>query len=112
VAALDVMQAESRKLRWYAPIWKDPLGWARWVGNSRVHLVCAVVFHLAFFGIWIGSLFCFATVRTIGEPGALGHIPALFLCLVAFFASVFVPAAYLYALYRLVRIIDEKCGKA
>ena len=73
-----VMQTECRKLRWYAPIWKDPLRWARWVGNSRVNLVCAVVVQLAFCGIWIGSLFSFATVRSVDELGWLSHIPLVF----------------------------------
>jgi L-cystine uptake protein TcyP (sodium:dicarboxylate symporter family) len=102
-----VMQTESRKLRWYAPIWKEPLRWARWVGNSRVNLVCAVVVQLAFCGMWIGSLFSFATVRSIDELGWLSHVPLVFLVAVAFLASVFIPAAYIYALYRLIGIIDE-----
>ena len=106
------MQTQSRKLRWYAPIWKDPIGWARWVGNSRTHLVCAVAFQVAFCGIWIGSLFSFATVRSIDELGWLSHVPLVFLVAVAFLASVFIPAAYIYALYRLIGIIDEKSKKA
>jgi hypothetical protein len=107
-----VMQNDSHKLRWYAPIWKDPLGWARWVGNSRLHLVCAVGLQLVFWGIWIGSLLCFATVRSIGESGWLRQIPFVFLLAVGFVASVFIPATYLYALYRLIRIIDEKSKEA
>jgi L-cystine uptake protein TcyP (sodium:dicarboxylate symporter family) len=106
------MQTEPRKLRWYAPIWKDSLGWARWVGNSRVHLACAVVLQLAFWGIWTGCLLSFATVRSIGELGWLSHLPLVFLLAVAFVAGVFVPAAYLYALYRLIRIIDENSKQA
>jgi len=106
------MQNDSRKLRWYAPIWKDPLGWARWVGNSKFHLVCAVILQLAFWGIWIGSLLSFATVRSIGELGWLSQIPLVFLLAVAFVASVFIPTAYLYALYRLIGIIDEKSKEA
>jgi len=106
------MPNEARKLRWYAPLWKDPLGWARWVGNSKTHLACAVAFHLALWGVWIGSLFAFATVHTITGVGVLSKIPAVFLCLLGFFAGVFVPATYLYALYRLIRIIDEKANKA
>jgi hypothetical protein len=106
------MQNESRKLRWYAPIWKDPLGWARWVGNSRIHLGCAVALQVAFCGIWIGCLFSFATVRSIGETGWFSHLPLVFLVAIAFVASVFIPAAYLYALYRLIGIIDEKSKKA
>jgi len=106
------MPTEPRKLRWYAPIWKDPLGWARWVGNSKIHLVCAVVLQLAFLGIWIGSLFSFATVRSVGELGWFSHLPLVFLLAVAFVASVFIPVTYLYALYRLIRIIDEKSKEA
>jgi len=34
--------------------------------------VCAVVLQLAFCGIWIGSLFSFATVRSIGDLAGLG----------------------------------------
>jgi hypothetical protein len=107
-----VMQNNPRKLRWYAPIWKDPLAWARWVGNSRLHLVCAIILQLAFWGIWIGSLFAFATVRSIGEPGWLSHIPLVFLLAVAFVATVFIPGAYLYVVYRLIGIIDEKSKEA
>jgi hypothetical protein len=60
----------------------------------------------------MGSVLAFATVRTISELGVLGHIPLVFLAAVAFFAGVFVPATYAYALYRLIRIIDEKSNKA
>src|SRR5258707_12384608 len=101
------MQTESGKLRWYAPIWKDPLGWARWVGNSRIHLVWSVLLQVAFCGIWIGSLFFFARVRSVGDSW-LSHLPLAFLIAVAFVASVFIPAAYIYSLYRLIAIIDEK----
>ena len=71
-----------------------------------------MAFQVAFCGIWIASLFSFATVRRIGGLGWLSHIPLVFLLAVAFIASVFIPAAYLYALYRLIGIIDEKSKKA
>ena len=102
------MAPEGQKLRWYAPIWKDPLGWSRWGGNSRAHLFCAILFHLALWCTWAVALLNFATVRTIGDLGLLSHVPLLFLLALAFLASVFIPAAYLYALYLLIRIIDEK----
>jgi hypothetical protein len=51
-------------------------------------------------------------VRSIGESGWFSHIPLVFLLAVAFVASVFIPATYLYALYRLIGIIDEKSKAA
>jgi len=74
--------------------------------------VCAVGLQMALCGIWIGSLFSFATVRSIGEFGWLSHVPLVFLMAVAFTAGVIIPAAYIYALYRLIGIIDEKSKKA
>ena len=106
------MPTEPTKLRWYAPLWKDPLGWARWGGNSGTHLVCAIIFHLVLWGLWVFGLFAFASVQSLGGSGLLSPLPLLFLLGVAFFASVLIPAAYLYALYRLIGIIDEKSKKA
>jgi hypothetical protein len=110
--SFGVMQSEPPKLRWYTPSWSDPVGWARWGGNSRMHLLCAILFQLALWGMWVGCLFAFATIRTIEGVPVLSHVPLLFLLAVAFVTGVFFPAAFLYALYQLIRIIDENSRKA
>ena len=106
------MPPEHRKLRCYAPIWKDPLGWARSVCNSRFRLACAVGFHLTMCGLWLGSLVSFATVRTIDGAGVFAQLPLISLCILGFFLGVFAPVMYLYALYRIIRIIDEQRERA
>jgi hypothetical protein len=101
-----VMQSESRKLRWFAPIWEDPLRWARGVGNSRLRLLCAIAVHLAFWGMWCFGVSMLASGRVVSEASL--NTPLLCtLSIIAFVPCVLIPSLYVYALYRLIRIIDE-----
>jgi hypothetical protein len=97
---------EKQKLKWSGPIWKDPIGWARYIGNSkkRVYLWCLI--HLLFvsYGFWeiynrlvrmnIDSYRLISTLR-------FGAIPI-------FYIGVFFPVLYIYVIYRLLKIIDQK----
>src|ERR1035441_3457380 len=102
----DVMQSESRKLRWYAPIWEDPLRWARGVASSRFRLLCAIAVHLAFWGMWCFGISMLASGRIASEASM--NTPLLCtLSIIAFVPCVLIPSLYAYVLYRLIRIIDE-----
>jgi hypothetical protein len=75
-------------------------------------LACAITFHVSLRAVWVGGLVAFGDVRTVENFGSFGRVPLMFLMALGFMAGVFIPSAYLYALYRLIRMIDETSKKA
>ena len=86
----------DRKLKLFAPIWKDPLGWGRWMGNSKLHVFFWSLFHIAFMSPFIiyGSL-----AQQLPLKSAFIIFPLLF--------GGFYPCLYIYVIYRLIKKIDE-----
>ena len=79
-------------------IWGDPLGWGRGVGNNRLHVFFWSLFHI----LVILPFMIFANIST-DTPKIISTLtmPTLF------FGGVY-PCFYVYVIYRLIRMIDEK----
>lgn len=93
------MSKPSRKLKFWCPIWKDPLSWARWVGNTKINMILFLLFHIEYvlFILYIGKRF----VQSVDEA---------IMIMVGFlvFIAVIFPGYYIYVIYRLIKMIDER----
>ena len=89
----------GRNLRLWCPIWKDPVGWGRWVGNSKAHIVISIILHAGFVFFALYVLGASAETRE-------GAVRVMTPCIL--FIAVFLPSCYIYVIYRLIKMIDEK----
>jgi hypothetical protein len=95
----------DRNLKFFTPIFTNPVGWARWIGNSLKFVFVCFLVHLLFVTIGFGFIYI-GLINTGLEPQR-----ALNLLLPGFFPIVFIgiiyPTMYAYAIFRLLKIIDK-----
>jgi hypothetical protein len=96
------------------PIWSNPIGWARKVGQSRAKVIIWILIHIAFvaFGFW--SIYFLTwkiqnldiSNQTINNQlKIMAMIPGAGIIV---FIGVLYPAFYLYIIYRLLQEIDKR----
>ncbi len=86
----------KKKLKFICPIWKDPLGWSRWVAGNKLFLSIAILFHaIIAIGMVLTVYFDLGKEIEVDNIAFLAFVVFLFLSL------------YAYALYRLIKIIDH-----
>ena len=87
-------------------IFTNPVAWARWIGNSPIHVFIWFLIHSLF--ITIGLWFIYDKLIFTGfeSQKALDVLkPSLFPIM---FVGIYFPVLYAYAIYRLLRIIDKR----
>ena len=89
------MKDNSRKLKWWVPIWDDPVGWCRWIGKSKAHVLGSIILYTA---LVISSAF---RISLNSDVNTLNLIfgPLLFIWVL--------PCLFIYAIYRMSKIIDN-----
>jgi hypothetical protein len=96
---------------WWCPIWRYPVAWARKIGKSKGSLLFFIIGHAVFFFLLMGmiALLTFVPHTKGGIIAAkkakwfwAGAVPY------AFIFVVFFPGLYLYAIYRLIGVIDGR----
>ena len=100
------MVSMNRKESKSTLIFTNPVGWARWIGNSPFHVFIWFLIHSLF--IAMGLWFIYDKLVITGfEPQKAFDVlkPSLFPIL---FVGVYFPVLYAYAIYRLLKIIDKK----
>ena len=99
---------KKKKLKFWCPIWKDPLGWSRWLGNNKVHLSIAILFHLIFCAVITAGIIAVKRLPDSETLDSLSSVIYSSMGIHLFVVGFFIPASYLYAIYRLIKIIDKK----
>jgi len=90
------MKNAKKRSKYWNPIYRDPVGWARKFGGSKTRVVTIIIFqHLSTCMIYLGFW--------IAPPATSGFGPAVML----FVLAAGFPSLYIYAVYRLVKVIDE-----
>jgi len=94
-------------MKWTTPIWSDPVGWSEKVAKTRFRIFILLLFHI--YCVLMGLLMINKLLQSVQE-GQVYRISTI-LEVGAFpivIGGVFLPALYMYAVYRLLRIIKEK----
>jgi hypothetical protein len=109
---LDVVHI-MKKRKWITPIWRDPIGWSKWIGRTKWHVFGWSMVHVAFTGagllVMSLSLKFYPSIQVSEEasfsPFYLVILPgAIPIVLV----GIAYPVMYIYAIYRLLRIVDDE----
>jgi len=96
------------------PIWSNPVGWARKVGQSRTKVFIWILIHVAFVAFGFLSIHFltgkiqndnFSNDAINNQLTIMAMIPAVGTIV---FIGVFLPGLYLYAIYRLLQEIDKR----
>jgi hypothetical protein len=114
---IAAIENNSTLNKWITPIWSNPIGWARKVGQSRVKVIIWIFIHIAFvaFGLW--AIYSFTRRLQNGDlsneifKNQLNQLDILTLLVGAMpiiFIGVLYPAFYLYVIYRLLQEIDKR----
>ena len=80
-------------MKWITPLWRDPIGWSEKIAKTKLRVFLGMLTHIAFVG-W--GLFRIQKSNSITESA-----------LIIIFIGVMFPCIYLYALHRLLRIIQK-----
>ena len=98
------------------PIWNNPIGWARKVGQSRSKVIIWTFIHLAFvaFGLW-SIYFLVGKIPTNDFSGQSANKLNLILAMTPgigtmIFIGAFFPACYLFVIHRLLQEIEKRDG--
>ena len=93
------------KLMWWCPIWKDPLNWSRWIGNNKIHLSIAIVFQVVIVSLYLMLLLL---LNSPSFPDSIRFYYIYLSWTFLFIIGVEIPALLMYAIYRLLKTIDEQ----
>jgi hypothetical protein len=87
------------------PLWSDPVGWSEQVAKTRLRVLIWTLIHVGFVSGGIFSIYWLLPMLPADSHLSLlailmGAIPIVFI-------GVAYPAMYLYAMYRLLKIVRE-----
>lgn len=91
-------------MKWITPIWSDPVGWSEAVAKTPLRIVSWVIIHIIF--VTFALMQIYRLVPSDMDP----HLKLLIVFGAAspiYFVGVFFPAMYLYAIYRLLRRVNN-----
>jgi hypothetical protein len=106
----------SKLKKWFSPtpIWSNPIGWARKVGQSRAKVIVWILIHIAFVGGGLWAIYSFTgKIQSEVFPdrsirNQLQMLAVLSGAMPIIFIGVCYPAFYLYVIYRLLQEIDKQ----
>ena len=87
-------------------IFTNPVGWARWIGNSLIHVFSLFLIHSLFVVMGLWFIYDKLLITGFESQKAFDVLkPSLFPII---FVGVYFPVLYAYAINRLLKIIDKK----
>jgi len=96
----------DRKLKLFTPIYSDPVGWSRWIGNSLLFVLLWFIFNLVL--TYFGFQMIYHKLIQIGIENNV-VVDAITIAIIPIgIAGVLLPTMNAYAIYRLLKIIDGK----
>jgi hypothetical protein len=88
-----------------APLWRDPVGWAEQVARTKFRVFVWILIHIIFVAIGLAGTYTLLQ-KSHGDADISPYlIPALAGPIVII--GIYYPALYLYAMYRLLKIVKE-----
>lgn len=87
------------------PLSRNPVGWAEQVAKTKFRVFLWILIHIGFVAAGLGGIYWLLPKPHIDSPVT----PYLFLAGAGpiVFIGIWYPAMYLYAMYRLLKIIKE-----
>jgi len=88
------------------PLWSDPVGWSEQVAKTRLRVLIWTFVHVGFV---LGGIFSiYWLLRKLPTDSHLSLFAILMGACPIVFIGVGYPAMYLYAMYRLLKIVRER----
>lgn len=85
------------------PLWSDPVGWAEQVAKTKLRVFVWILIHIIFVAVGLAGTYLLLQ-KSHGDPDVSPYlIPALAGPIVII--GIYYPAMYLYAMYRLLKIV-------
>jgi hypothetical protein len=85
------------------PLWSDPVGWAEQVAKTKLRVALWILIHIAFVAIGLAGIYVLSQKAHPDTDVSSYLIPALAGPIVII--GIWYPAMYLYAMYRLLKIV-------
>jgi hypothetical protein len=104
----------KKRTKWITPIYRDPVGWSKKLAGSRLRMTLFVFVHILFVSgglftiYWFLNLLSKAPVKDATDIQTIGLWAILMGAGPIIFIGIFYPALYIYAIYRLLKIIEKK----
>jgi hypothetical protein len=106
-------------MKWITPLWSDPIGWSEAAAKTRLRMFILMSFHIAmtFLGLVIFKMSNDMLFKMSNDPDLFGDVRYLRILVVLdgamgiVLVGMILPAMYLYAMYRLLKIIREEQEK-
>lgn len=87
------------------PLWSDPVGWAEQVAKTKLRVFVWILIHIVFVATGLAGAYVLLQ-KTRGDADVSPYlIPALAGPIVII--GIYYPAMYLYAMYRLLKIVKR-----
>ncbi|HLX72958.1 MAG TPA: hypothetical protein VKV04_25315 [Verrucomicrobiae bacterium] len=87
------------------PLWSDPVGWVEQVAKTKLRVFLWILIHTLFVAIGLVGTYTLLQKADVGADVSPYLIPALAAPVVII--GIYYPAMYLYAMYRLLKIVKE-----
>jgi predicted membrane protein len=88
-------------------LWKDPVGWSEGCSKTPIRILITIMFHAALVFAGIYQVGKFATYE-ISQTQEISSLTLAVFSLPIIMIGIWMPALYLYAMYRLLKTIREK----
>ena len=106
-------------MKWIKTIYSDPIGWSEAIVKTRLRVFILILFHIAmtFLGLVIFKMSNNMLFKMSNDPDLFGDVRYLRILVVLdgamgiVLVGMILPAMYLYAMYRLLKIIREEQEK-
>ena len=96
-------------MKWMTPIWSDPIGWSEKVAKTKFRVFIFILAHASF--TIAGFFMIYSLLQRIHEFHSDCILTILALlggAFPIFVVGIYLPALYIYAMHRLMRIIKEQ----
>jgi hypothetical protein len=92
-------------MKLFTPLWSDPVGWAEQVAKTKLRVVLWILIHVGFVAGGLAGI-SWLLHKLPADSDASAYMILVGAAPIAFIGICF-PAMYLYAMYRLLRIVRE-----
>jgi hypothetical protein len=92
-------------MKLFNPLWRDPVGWAEQVAKTKLRVGLYILIHILFVVGGLAGIYWLLR-KLHGDSDGAAYLILVGACPIIFIGIGF-PAMYLYAMYRLLKIVSE-----
>jgi len=92
-------------MKLFTPLWSDPVGWAEQVAKTRLRVFLWTFVHIGFVAGGLAGIY-WLLHKLHSDSDISAYLILIGACPIVFIGIVY-PAMYLYAMYRLLKIVRE-----